>query len=80
MKKNNKTNKKNPNKQTKQNKWKYLQYFFRDYCEVINRIVKKARNSTDLEKSLKTFKSHPSIRRIKMIKYDNTKFSFYHVQ
>ena len=80
MKKNNKTNKKTPNKQTKQNKWKYLQYFFRDYYEVINRIVKKARNSTDLEKSLKTFKSHASIRRIKMIKYDNTKFSFYHVQ
>ena len=84
VKKNNKTNKKTPdkqiNKQTKQNKWKYFQYFFRDYYEVINRIVKKARNSTDLEKSLKTFKSHSSIRRIKMIKYDNTKFSFYHVQ
>ena len=64
-KKNNKTNKKTPNKQinkqTKQSKWKYFQYLFRDYYEVINRITKKARNSTDLEESLKTFKSHPSI-------------------
>ena len=80
---NNKTNKKTPkqtNKQSKTNGRKYFQYLFRDYYEVINRIVKKATNSTDLEKSLKTFKSHPSIRPIKMIKYDNTKFSFYHVQ